>query len=103
MTLRRGGAMAPLEVRMWSKVDVGRHHWTWRGAVNDSGYGAIWDGTRLVYAHRLAYELLVGPIPSGMTIDHTCANRLCVNPAHLEAVTIRENIRRAWKRKRDAA
>lgn len=103
MTLKRGGAIAPLEVRMWSKVDVGRSHWTWRGAVNDSGYGVIWDGSRLVYAHRLAYELLVGSIPDGLTIDHCCTVRLCVNPAHLEPVTQLENIKRAARRRREAA
>lgn len=45
-------------------------------------------------AHRVAYELLIGPIPAGMTLDHLCRNRLCVNPVHLEAVTNRVNILR---------
>jgi len=46
-------------------------------------------------AHRAVYQLLVGPIPLGLQIDHLCRNRVCVNPAHLEAVTQRENIRRS--------
>lgn len=87
---------------MWSKVDVQRDHWRWTGALNDSGYGVIWDGSRLVYAHRLAYELLVGPIPVGLTIDHTCAVRECVMPSHLEPVSHRENVQRAWRRSRAA-
>lgn len=45
-------------------------------------------------AHRVAYELVVGPIPDGLQLDHLCKVRKCVNPAHLEAVTCGENIRR---------
>lgn len=55
------------------------------------------EGARKVarYAHRVAYEHLVGPIPDGMQLDHLCRNRTCINPAHLEPVTARENVRRA--------
>jgi hypothetical protein len=49
----------------------------------------------LGYAHRVAYVLSVGPIPKGLTIDHLCRNRGCVNPTHLEAVTQRENTLRS--------
>jgi hypothetical protein len=52
---------------------------------------------RTTYAHRLIYLILCGPIPKGMTIDHKCKVRHCVNPDHLEVVTIAENRRRARK------
>lgn len=66
----------------------------WTATYTGGGYGAFWNGTRLVRAHRFAYELLVGPIPEGLALDHLCRVRRCVAPAHLEAVTQRENIRR---------
>lgn len=52
-----------------------------------------WHG-KDVLVHRKVYELLVGPIPDGMTIDHLCRNRKCCNPDHLEVVTMRENVLR---------
>lgn len=65
--------------------------WLWTGSINSQGYGRLkWAG-RQVQAHRAAYEELVGPIPDGLTIDHLCRVRNCVNPAHLEPVTQREN------------
>ena len=63
--------------------------WMWTGR-QIKGYGQY--GSRL--AHRVAYLLLVGPIPDGLEIDHTCRRPLCVNPAHLEPVTRAENQRR---------
>lgn len=72
----------------------------WLGSRTADGYGAIkvrLDGVRRDWrAHRLVYELLVGPIPDGMEPDHTCRNKLCVHPDHLEPVTHAENLRRAW-------
>ena len=65
--------------------------WRWRAASNKTGYGIFWNGSRTVVAHRYAYELWVGPIPDGLTLDHLCQNKWCVNPVHMEPVTHREN------------
>lgn len=69
--------------------------WLWQG-VTSSGYGRVLPpkGKRRALAHRLFYEILVGPIPDGLTLDHLCRNRVCVNPDHLEPTTLTENIRR---------
>lgn len=64
------------------------------GTITPSGYGNVYDGYNPVPAHRLAYELAKGEIPSGLQIDHLCRNRRCCNPEHLEAVTRLENVRR---------
>lgn len=67
--------------------------WIWTGATMPNGYGVSQSrrraGSRL--AHRIAYERGRGPIPAGLTIDHLCRVRSCVNPVHLEAVTARTN------------
>ena len=82
----------------WAKVDKTDGCWYWTG-TQLRGYGKYKRngivGTTL--AHRIAYELTVGPIPEGLTIDHLCRNTLCVRPDHLEPVTMLENIRRARK------
>lgn len=66
----------------------------WNKAKSGNGYGAKRVGDRTVGIHRLAYEQIRGEIPEGMVLDHLCRNRNCINIAHLEAVTIKENSRR---------
>ena len=68
--------------------------WSWLGARSQTGYGRFWVDGKTVKAHRWAYEHLVGPIPDGLTIDHLCRVRSCVNPAHLEPVSNRVNVLR---------
>lgn len=76
--------------------------WLWTGALLRNGYARLRtemaDGGKSRLAHRASYEEFVGPIPEGLTIDHLCRVRHCVNPAHLEAVTHRENIMRGETR-----
>jgi len=104
------GTLGSAEGRFWSKVErKGPDEcWPWKAAVTkETGYGIFHPRkpeTRL--AHRVAYESQYGPIPEGLFIDHTCHNgqgcppgpcphRKCCNPAHLEAVTNRENVNRS--------
>lgn len=89
------------EDRFWAKVDKRGPDecWLWTGVLYPNGYGRFQYVRRQhVRAHRFAYELLIGPIPEGLVIDHVkergCTSRACVNPAHLEPVTNRENILR---------
>jgi hypothetical protein len=82
------------EERFLRKVDKQEDGcWEWAASRNQDGYGLFnMEGTSK--AHRASYLLFVGPIPEGLTIDHLCRNRGCVNPEHLEPVTLRENVLR---------
>lgn len=68
--------------------------WGWTGALTSKGYGSVSYECRIWSTHRLAYELLVGSIPSELQIDHLCVNKRCCNPAHLEPVTGKVNCER---------
>ena len=68
--------------------------WIWERCLNSQGYGILRDCKKQVVAHRYFYEQLRGPIPVGLTIDHLCRVRCCVNPDHMEVVTMRVNLLR---------
>lgn len=69
--------------------------WIFTGSLGGGGYGKIAVDRKARPAHRVMYERLVGPVPDGMVLDHLCSVRTCVNPAHLEPVTQRENVLRS--------
>jgi hypothetical protein len=87
----------PIEQRFWKYVEKTAGCWLWRGAINSNGYPAIHSEGRRgrqLRAHRVAYEMLVGPIPEGMQLDHLCEVKHCVNPDHLEPVLAQVNCER---------
>lgn len=80
----------------WDKVNVGAPDacWMWLQSVGSHGYGQTWDGKTVRLAHRVAWTVWHGEqIPEGMTIDHMCRVRTCVNPHHLRLLTNAENAR----------
>ncbi len=76
-----------------STVPVRDGCWLWMGSKSN-GYGRVRIRGRTYQAHRLAYYAHKGEIPKGLALDHLCRNPPCINPAHLEAVTQAENVRR---------
>lgn len=117
-TLVQAGCRISLYDRYWAKVDVRAEHdcWLWLAGTGSKGYGRFGihghlQGPKVWDAHRVAYTLTFGPIPTGMEIDHVChtqsttctagmecPHRMCVNPKHLQLVTHRENAVRRDKR-----
>lgn len=80
----------------WVEGESGCHIWV--GSRNADGYGNAWYGGRCLKAHRVRYELEVGPIPEGMELDHYVCSRGhegCCNPLHCRPVTHRENVLRS--------
>lgn len=102
-----------VEQRFWAKVDKAGPVppyapslgpcWLWLGASQELGYGLFFPERRSpLGAHRFAYQALVGPIPEGLVLDHLCRVPACVNPTHLEPVTVAENTRRGVEARRSA-
>ncbi|MGN6656099.1 MAG: HNH endonuclease signature motif containing protein [Rhodanobacter sp.] len=89
---------APPHIRFWEHVEKTGSCWLFKPAVEaERKYGNFFVSPQRknVLAHRYSYEISIGPIPEGMTLDHLCEVTQCVNPEHLEPVTLGENLRRA--------
>ncbi len=84
----------PVEMsrRFWPKVRKGDGCWEWTASKHPDGYGQFGVGHGRAWAHRVAWELCVGPIPAGMVVMHTCDNPGCVRPDHLRIGTQLDNI-----------
>lgn len=97
---RRARIAAKIEARI--EIDPATGCWVWTGPTSGTGRGGGYPRMSLdgqtVAVHIVAWTNAHGFVPGRKQLDHTCRNRLCVNPAHLELVTHREN-----QRRRDAA
>lgn len=79
-----------VETRFWNKVVISTGCWEWLGRHDRDGYSRFGSGL----AHRFVLGLVGRSVPTGLTVDHLCRNRGCVNPDHLDVVSLQENIRR---------
>lgn len=107
MACKGAAHQVALADRFWSRVQKGEGCWLWGGSLKTNGYGQLngpsqgggRDGKNLL-AHRVAWELVNGPIPDGLWVLHRCDNPPCVNPAHLFLGTVRDNVIDMWTKGR---
>ncbi len=80
--------------RAFARIQITDSCWLFTGCKDQRGYGMIYFGDRQMRAHRAVWQAINGPVRPGLCLDHLCRVRNCINPAHLEPVTNRENILR---------
>lgn len=88
------GARPTIDIRFWSKVQKSKNKdvcWPWLAAKRYFGYGQFWYNNRNLSAHRIAWELVFGPVPNGLLVCHACDNPPCCNPNHLFLGTRKDN------------
>lgn len=86
-------------VRFFDKIFVSPNGcWIWTGSLDTNGYGKFKLNGKSRSVHRISYAFFNREIPEGMTVNHTCCKRCCVNPDHLELMTMSENGRDSWER-----
>lgn len=99
---RHDGFMQSARKPMY-EIDENTGCWNWLRALTHDGYGITYNrmtrSKKHQGAHRCIYEQQVGPIPAGMTLDHKCKNRKCVNPAHMDVVSLKVNLQRGKQAK----
>lgn len=81
----------------FKKIRITDDCWLWEAAKQAQGYGSFTWGPKTYRAHKLSYELHKQPVSVGLVLDHLCGVRVCVNPAHLEPVSIKDNLFRSTK------
>lgn len=73
----------------------------WKGRTNSRGYGVKCFGkSNDKLMHRVVYEHHHGPLKPGQVVMHTCDNRLCINPEHLQAGSQRDNLHDMYNKQR---
>lgn len=87
----RGRPRTDPVVRFWSKVEKTGTCWNWTDSPSAQGYGRLGMDGEKVLAHRFSWTMYTGENIDGMILDHSCGNRLCVNPAHLRVCSVKEN------------
>lgn len=91
---KRRPSLIDIRQRFLNKVIKTDHCWLWSAKKEKAGYGRFAIREREFAAHRVSYQLFVGDIPNGLTIDHQCNNPSCVRPSHLKPMTMRDNLLR---------
>lgn len=81
----------------WERVIKTDSCWIWKGSINQNGYGRFGHGYKRTLAHRFSWALAGNKLEKGMVLDHLCRNPACVNPAHLQQVTQKENLLRSCR------